>query len=83
MKFNKRKKDILNGNIPEQIVLLAVPYIGTYLLQQAYQFADSIVLGKFAGTAAMAAVGGSATMIINIILNFIIGISTGTMVLIA
>lgn len=78
-----RNKGILYGNIPKQILLLSVPYIGAYLLQQVYQFADSIVLGKFAGTAAMAAIGGSTIMIVNIVLNFICGMCSGTMVLIA
>ena len=64
--FRKNKKDILNGNIPEQIMLFTIPICGSYLLQQLYQFADSIVLGRFVGVEAMAAVGGSATMIIKI-----------------
>lgn len=81
--FHKSKKDILNGNIPEQILLFTIPICGSYLLTQLYQFADSIVLGRFVGVEAMAAVGGSATMIINILLNLISGIATGLMVVVA
>ena len=83
MMFRKNKKDILNGNIPEQIMLFTIPICGSYLLQQLYQFADSIVLGRFVGVEAMAAVGGSASMIINILLNLISGIAAGLMIVVA
>lgn len=83
MNFHKTKKDILNGNIPEQILIITIPVAGTYLLQQLYQFVDYIVLGRYAGVEAMAAVGGSATMIINVLLNLIIGIATGLMIIVA
>ena len=83
MKFHKSKKDILYGNIPEQIILFTMPAFGAYLLQQLYQIVDSIVLGRYVGVQAMAAVGGSATMVINIVLNIISGIATGVMILVA
>ena len=83
MIFHKSKKDILNGNIPEQILIFTIPVLGAYLLQQLYQFADSIVLGRFASVEAMAAVGGSATMVINIINNFVTGLASGAMIVVA
>ena len=83
MRLYKGKKDILNGNIVEQILLITIPFTGTYLLQQLYQFVDSIVLGRFAGVEALAAIGGSSNMIINIILNIITGIATGVMIVVA
>lgn len=82
MILHKSKKDILNGNITEQILLFTIPIAGSYLIQQLYQFVDSIVLGRCASTQAMAAVGGSATMFINILLNIITGIATGSMILV-
>lgn len=83
MRLHKSKKDILNGNISQQILLFTVPIMGSYLLQQLYQFVDSIVLGRYAGVEAMAAVGGSATMIINILNNFIAGLASGLMIVVA
>ena len=77
------KKDILNGKLSEQILLFTIPVCGAYLLQQLYQFADSIVLGRYAGVEALAAVGGSATMLVNVLLNLISGITTGSMVVVA
>lgn len=83
MKKLEIKKDILNGNISQQILLITVPICGTYLLQQLYQFVDFIVLGRYAGVEAMAAVGGSASMILNNLVNIVIGLATGLMVLVA
>ena len=81
--FKNRKKDILNGNIYEQILIITIPLTGSYLLQQLYQFADSIVLGRYVSVEAIAAVGGSSTQIINVLLNIITGIATGVMILVA
>lgn len=79
----KGKKDVLNGNITEQIVLFTMPILWSYLLQQLYQWVDSIVLGRYAGVEAMAAVGGSATMVVNILINLITGIAAGIMIVVA
>jgi len=83
MKLKRIEKDILNGNIAEQLLLITIPITGAYLLQQLYQFADSIVLGRYASVEALAAIGGSATMIINIVLNIVAGIATGIMIVVA
>lgn len=77
------EKDMLNGNIFEQIMFLAIPFLGSYIIQQLYSFVDTIVLGRFVGTDALAAVGGSATQIINIVVNLIAGIASGAMVMVA
>ena len=77
------KRDILHGNILEQMLLFMYPVFTGYLLQQIYGFVDNIILGRFVGKEALAAVGGSATSIINIILNFIAGITSASMVLLA
>lgn len=83
MKFHKTKKDILNGNLAEQILIFTIPVCGAYLLQLLYQIVDSIVLGRFAGVEAMAAIGGSPLMVINILLNLISGIASGLMIVVA
>ena len=83
MKTNRINKDLLNGNISEQILILTMPIFGSHVLQQVYQFVDSIVLGRYAGVEAMAAVGGSSTMLINILVNAIGGIAAGIMIVVA
>lgn len=82
MRFRKSKKDILNGKVPEQILIFTIPLIGSYLLQQAYQIVDSIILGRYAGKIALAAIGASNS-IVNVILNLISGISAGIMIVLA
>ena len=82
-RFKRRKKDILNGNILEQMLILMFPLYVGYLLQQIYTFVDSIILGQFVGKQALASVGGSPTTIINIILNLISGICSAVMVMVA
>ncbi|MCR4856053.1 MAG: MATE family efflux transporter, partial [Erysipelotrichaceae bacterium] len=59
------KKDILNGNITEQLILFLFPLFLGYLLQQLYGFVDNIVLGRLISKEALAAVGGSANSLIN------------------
>ena len=82
MIFHKSKKDILNGIIPEQILIFTMPLVGSYLLQQVYQIVDSIILGRYAGKVALAAIGASNS-IVNVILNLISGISAGIMIVLA
>ena len=77
------KRDILHGNILEQTLLFMFPVFTGYLLQQIYGFVDNIILGRFVGKAALAAVGGSASSIININLNCIAGLTSASMVLLA
>ncbi|MBQ2233430.1 MAG: hypothetical protein II423_08420, partial [Erysipelotrichaceae bacterium] len=77
------KKDILNGNIAEQMLMLLFPLFLGYLLQQLYSFADNIVLGRLISKEALAAVGGSANSLINIVLNFVGGITSAITVLVA
>ena len=83
MLFRRRKKDILNGKILEQVLLLFFPFLLSYLVQQIYGFVDNIVLGRFVGKEGLAAVGGSPTAIINIINNCISGLTSAITVMVA
>ncbi len=76
-------KDVLNGNIYQQMLLFFFPVFTSYLLQQIYGFADSIILGRFVGKEGLASVGGSATAIINVILNLVAGMNAAVTVLVA
>ncbi|MBQ1483210.1 MAG: MATE family efflux transporter [Erysipelotrichaceae bacterium] len=77
------RKDILNGKISQQMLLFLFPVFLGYLVQQLYGIVDSIVLGRLISKQALAAVGGSANSLINIILNFIGGITSAITVLVA
>ncbi len=60
-----------------------VPITASFLLQQAYSIADGLVLGRMVGPKALAAVSGSNATIINLVITFFAGLSSGPMVLTA
>lgn len=72
--------DMTQGNIPKKLTTFAVPLILGNIFQLTYNAADSIIVGRFVGTNALAAVGTSSP-IMNIVIFFIVGICMGTSVL--
>lgn len=68
--------DMVNGPLWGKILKFSVLYMLTALLQQLYSAADVIVVGRFAGQDALAGVG-TCTVIVNLFLNFILGLSAG------
>ncbi|GFZ32271.1 MATE family efflux transporter [Clostridium zeae] len=72
--------DMTKGNISKHLVSFAIPLILGNLFQLTYNAADSIFVGKFVGTKALAAVG-TANPIMNIVMFLIIGICMGASVL--
>lgn len=74
--------DMCSGPLLSRILLFALPLICSGVLQLLFNAADIIVVGRFAGSQAMAAVGSTSSLI-NLMVNFFIGISVGANVLIA
>lgn len=70
------------GSIGKQIFFFSVPLILGNLLQQLYNTADSIIVGNFVGSSALAAVG-SSTALINLLIAFSQGASVGAGVVVA
>ena len=70
------------GSIAKGLVLYAIPIIISDFLQQMYNTVDSIIVGRFAGKIALAAVGQSF-FIVNMFLGFFLGISLGVTVAIS
>lgn len=68
------------GNIPKHLIGFTIPLILANLFQLSYNAADSIIVGRFVGTRALAAVG-TANPIMNIVMFFIVGICIGASVL--
>lgn len=68
--------DMINGPLWGKILKFAALYMLTALLQHLYSAADIIVVGRFAGQEALAGVG-TCTVISNLFLNFILGLSAG------
>ncbi len=78
-----RSIDLLNGPIVEQILLFFFPVLFGTIFQQLYNTVDAIVVGNFVGKQALAAVGGSTGTIINLLVGFVTGLSSGATVVIA
>ena len=75
-------QDLTKGSIVKAIILFSVPLLIGKLFQQLYNAVDSYVVGNYVGKVALAAVGAS-TPIINMLIGFFMGISTGAGVVIA
>ncbi|EHJ00842.1 multi antimicrobial extrusion protein MatE [Clostridium sp. DL-VIII] len=73
-------KDMTKGNIPKHLISFSVPLILGNLLQLTYNAVDSIIVGRFSGTDALAAVG-TADPVMNIMILGITGICIGASVL--
>ena len=78
----KYEIDMCEGAILPKLVLFAVPLMLSSILQLLYNAADVIVVGKFAGSTALAAVSSTGSLI-NLIVNLFIGLSVGANVAVA
>ena len=74
--------DMCNGPLFTKIVIFAVPLILSGILQLLFNAADIVVVGRFAGSESLAAVG-STSALINLLVNVFIGLSVGANVLVA
>ena len=81
--LEKRKKqnqiDMTPGAIVKNQILFIIPLMMTSFLQLFYNAVDIIVVGKFAGTTALSAVGSTSSLI-NLLVNVFMGLSVGTSV---
>lgn len=79
---NRHNTDMLSGSLWDKILMFALPLAASSMLQQLFNSADVAVVGKFTGKQALAAVGSNGP-VINLLVNFFVGISVGTNVVIA
>ena len=82
MKKNKYEIDMCNGSIMDKLISFSLPLMLSGILQLMFNAVDIVVVGRFSGSQALAAVG-STTALINIFTNLFIGISLGANVLAA
>lgn len=78
----KEKVDMLNGPLFMKILIFALPLAASSLLQQLFNSVDVAVVGRFASSKALAAVGSNAP-VISLLINLFIGISMGANVVIS
>lgn len=81
-KAKNYQMDMCNGPILKNMLLFAIPLICSSVLQLLFNAVDVIVVGKYAGDHALAAVG-SNTSLINLFVNFFMGLSIGANVLVS
>ncbi len=79
---NNNVRDMTQGNPYRHMLLFAMPILLSQLFQQLYNTADSIIVGKFLGTEALAAVSSSGTLIFMLV-SFFIGTAMGAGVVIS
>lgn len=75
-------QDMTTGSPLERLAQFAIPLLLGNLAQQLYNTADSIVVGKYVGDAALAAVGASGP-ILNLLLVLFMGISAGAGIMVS
>lgn len=73
---------MLHGPLLGKIVMFALPYAATGILQQLFNSINVFVVGRFDSSHAMAAVGAT-TFLINLIINLFLGVSVGANAVIA
>ena len=74
---------ITEGVIWKQLLLFFFPIMLGTLFQQLYNTADAIIVGRFVGKEALACVGGSSGQLINLVVGFFVGLSSGATVIIS
>lgn len=79
--MKKYEIDMVHGPLFKKIILFSIPVILSGVLQLLFNAADIVVVGRYAGSKALAAVG-STTALINLLVNLFIGLSIGANVLV-
>ena len=77
------KNNITQGSIFGQLLLFFFPILFGTFFQQLYNTADAVVVGHFVGKQALAAVGGTTSTLINLLVGFFVGLSSGATVVIS
>ncbi|MDO4547529.1 MAG: MATE family efflux transporter [Clostridia bacterium] len=78
-----RSVDITEGGIWKQMLMFFLPIMLGTFFQQLYNTVDAMVVGRFVSKEALAAVGGSAATLINLLVGFFVGLSSGATVIIS
>jgi len=81
-KSNKYEIDMCNGSIMDKLISFSIPLMLSSILQLLFNAVDIVVVGRFSGSQALAAVG-STSALISMFINLFIGVSLGANVLAA
>ena len=83
MKSHAVQRDLTNGVVWRRLIAFFLPIAAGTCIQQLYNAIDGLIVGRFVGTVALAAVGGSASQIINFLIGFFVAVTAGASVVIA
>lgn len=79
----RAKRDLTEGVVWKKLLVFFLPIAAGTCIQQLYNAVDGLIVGRFVGTVALAAVGGSSAQIINLLIGFFVAITSGASVVIA
>ena len=83
MKKNTHERnDLTTGTVWKKLLIFFVPIAAGTIIQQLYNAVDGLIVGRFVGTNALAAVGGSSAQIINVLVGFFVAMTAGASVVI-
>lgn len=82
MELSERKYDLTEGVVWQRVLLFAMPILFGILLQSLYTIVDAIIIGRFAGKEALAAIESVYTLT-KLPVNFFVGLSTGATIIIS
>jgi putative MATE family efflux protein len=86
MKTEAKKRelnDLTSGSIGRRLILFFLPILAGTWFQQLYNAVDAVIVGRYVGHEALAAVGGSVATILNLFIGFFVALSTGATVVIS
>ena len=77
------RKDLTQGVVWKKLLIFFLPIAAGTCIQQLYNAVDGLIVGRYVGTIALAAVGGSSAQIINLLIGFFVATTAGASVIIA
>ena len=83
MKTVDIRRDLTTGVVWKRLLMFFLPIAAGTCIQQLYNAVDGLIVGRFIGTVALAAVGGSVSQIINVLIGFFVAVTAGASVVIA
>ncbi len=82
MKKTEGSMNLTEGSVWMKLLVFFLPIAAGTIIQQLYNAVDGLIVGRFVGTNALAAVGGSSAQIINVLVGFFVAMTAGASVII-
>lgn len=80
---SKKLSDLTEGPIWKRLILFFLPILAGTWFQQLYNAVDAVIVGRYVGHEALAAVGGSVATLLNLFIGFFVALSAGATVVIS